>query len=123
MKKHKLTFNDYCPFIEDLIERELTERGFSITAKAVYAGEPDPHFDISIDFSLVPSVMKKITKETADKKIESISSRTADVCKRTSFPLISKWYYTFTFHNIDKENKMSLLYFPSADKLSWVENQ
>lgn len=123
MKKHKLTFTDYCPFIEDLIERELTERGFSITAKALYSEEPEPHFTINIDFSLVPSVMKKITKETADKKIESISSRMADVCKRTSFPLIAKWYYTFTFHNIEEEKKISLLYLPSADKISWVENQ
>lgn len=123
MKKHKLTFNDYSPFIEDLIERELTERGFSITAKALFSEEPDPHFDINIDFSLVPSVMKKITKATAEKKIESISSRMVDVCKHTSFPLITKWYYTFVLHNLEEEKKMSFLYFPSADKLSWVENQ
>lgn len=123
MKKHKLTFNDYAPFIEDLIERELTERGFSITAKAVYSEEPDPHFDITIDFSLVPSVMKKITKATAEKKIESISTKIVDMCKHTSFPLITKWYYTFVFHNIDEESKMSVLYFPLTDKMSPVENQ
>ena len=44
MKKHKLTYSDYAPFIEDLIERELSERGFSIKAEAVFSEESEPHF-------------------------------------------------------------------------------
>lgn len=67
--------------------------------------------------------MKKITKETAEKKIESISRRMTDVCKHTSFPLIEKWYYTFIFHDGENEKKMTFLYSPSSGKLNLIENQ
>ena len=123
MKKHKLTYSDYAPFIEDLIERELSERGFSIKAEAVFSEESEPHFDINIDISLVPSIVKRISKETAEKKINSISVKMIDVCSHTSFPLIEKWYYTFIIHDEEKEKKMTFLYSPSSGKLNLIENQ
>lgn len=122
MKKHKLTFSDYSPFIEDLIERELSERGFSISSKAVYSEEPMPHFDITIELSLVQSILKNISRETVDKKINALTDKMYNVCKHCSFHVVDKWYYTFSFHNGEKEKLMTFLYVPSTEKMSLVED-